>query len=91
MIPHLEKPVDDVGGDEESLRYEAELDVNENQPVDQHGPHLVVHAVLPGHVVGVRAMYGLRVGEGTGMIKLSWFHYATCDSNIRPHLEKPRR
>ena len=48
--------VDDVGGDEESLWYEAELDVNENQPVDLHGPHLVVHAVLPGHVVGVRAM-----------------------------------
>ena len=53
---HLEKPVNDVGGDEESLWYEAKLDVNKNQPVDQHCPHLVVHTVLLGHVVGVRTM-----------------------------------
>ena len=55
-MPHLEKPVDDVGGDEESLWYEVELGVHKDQPVDQHGPHLVVQVWLLGHVVRVNAM-----------------------------------
>jgi hypothetical protein len=55
-----QEAVDDVGGEEQRLGGELELEVHLHQPVHQDGAHLVVDVRLPRHVLRAHAALALR-------------------------------